>query len=192
MNATVFQTRYRDIQLRQQTFSGGILTTLIENAAHARIRGLEIEATAKLTDSLTANVAYGHLAPQYLDVGRVPNLALNTAFQRTPRHSFTASIDYSLLLGPNSLSFHGDYSYRSDEQFQLLPSPFDQPDYGLIGARLTLRDARDRWSIALFGTNLTDQRYRAAGRGTGLREVGFANSVIGQPRQIGLELKAGF
>ena len=191
VNATVFSTSYRDIQLRRQTFSGGVLTTLIENAARARVRGMEVEAAAKLTDRLTANVAYGHLAPQYLD-SRLLNLPLGAAFQRTPRHSFTASVDYSLPLGPNRVSLHGDYSYRSHEQFQLLPSEFDQSGYGLIGARLTFREARDRWSVALFGTNLADERYRAAGRGTGLREVGFANSVIGQPRQIGLEFKAGF
>jgi iron complex outermembrane receptor protein len=192
LNATVFHTSYRDIQLRQQTFSGGVLTTLIENAARARIRGLEIEAAAKLADRLTATLAYGYLTPRYLDVGHVPNLTLGTAFQRTPRHSFTASLDHSLPLGRSSLSFHGDYSYRSHEQFQLLPSAFDQPGYGLVGARLTLRGPGDRWSVAVFGTNLTDERYRAAGRGTGIREVGLANSVIGLPRQLGLEFKVGF
>ena len=84
---------------------------------------------------------------------------------------------------------HGDYSYRSREQFQLFASPFDQPGYGLLGARLTLRDAQERWSVALFGSNLTDKRYRAAGRGMVLQEVGIANSVIGLPRQVGVEVK---
>ena len=191
LNATAFHTSYRDIQLRQQTFVGGVLTTLIENAARARIRGLEIEAAAQLGSRLMVNFAYGHLDPRYLDVGRVPNLTLNTPFQRTPRHSFTASLDYTLPLGANTLELHGDYSYRSREQFQFLPSPFDQPGYGLLGARLTLRGPDDRWSAALFGTNLLDKRYRAAGR-DGLDEVGFANSLIGQPRQVGLEFRAGF
>ena len=95
-------------------------TTLIENAARARIRGLEIEVEAKFSDRLTAGFAYGRVDPQYLDVGRVPNLTLSTSFQRTPRHSFTTSLDYSLALGSNTLSLHGDYSYRSHEQFQLL------------------------------------------------------------------------
>lgn len=192
LNATVFHTSYRGIQLRQQNFVGGVLTTLIENAARARIRGLEIEVEAKFSDRLTAGFAYGHVDPQYLDVGRVPNLTLSTSFQRTPRHSFTTSLDYSLALGSNTLSLHGDYSYRSHEQFQLLPSDFDQPGYALLGARLSLRGRQDRWSAALFGTNLTDKHYRAAGRGAGLREVGFANSVVGLPRQVGVEFKAGF
>ena len=42
-NATLFDTEYQDIQLRQQTFIAGDFTTLIENAARARIRGAEVE-----------------------------------------------------------------------------------------------------------------------------------------------------
>ena len=192
LNGTLFHSSYRDIQLRQQSFVDGMLTTLVENAARARIRGLEIEAEAKLGRGLTASLAYGHLDPEYLDVARVPNLTVDTAFQRTPRHSFTASLDYGVPVGGNRLELHGDYSYRSHEQFQLLASDFDQPGYGLLGARVTLRGPADRWSIALFGTNLTDNRYRAAGRGTGVQDVGFANSVIGLPRQVGVELSLGF
>lgn len=191
LNATVFHTDYREIQLRQQTFFNGVLTTLIENAARARVRGFEVEAAARLSERLTANLAYGHLDPRYLDVGRVPNLTLDTPFQRTPRHSFTGSLGYSIPLGDRRLTLHGDYGYRSREQFQLLASPFDQPGYGLFGARVTLRDASERWSIALFGTNLTDERYRAAGRDA-LVDVGVANSLIGLPRQIGVEFKMGF
>lgn len=191
-NATVFHTNYRDIQLRQQSIVDGVLTTIIDNAARARIRGLEIEAAVRVSDRLTAKLAYGHLDPRYLDVGTVQNLTLDTKFQRTPRHSLMASFDYAVLRGPNALTLHGDYSYRSREQFQLLPSPFDQEGYGLVGARLTFRAQGDRWSVALFGTNLTDKRYRAAGRATGIVDVGSAQSIIGMPRQIGLEFKAGF
>jgi iron complex outermembrane receptor protein len=190
-NATAFQTDYRDIQLRRQTFFDGILTTLIENAARARVRGLEIEAAAKIGARLDATLAYGHIDAQYLDGGQVAGLTRSTAFQRTPRHSFSASIDYSMPVGQRSLTLHGDYGYRSREQFQLLASPFDQPGYGVFGARLTLRDPGNRWSVAIFGTNLTDERPRVAGR-DGIQEVGFANSVIGLPRQIGVELKLGF
>ena len=191
LNATAFHTDYRDIQLRQQTFVDGVLTTIIQNAARARIRGVEIEAVAKLTKGLTAKLAYGHLDPRYLDTGTVPGLTLESQFQRTPRHSFTGSVDYSVPLGGRRLTVHGDYSHRSAEQLQLLASAFDQPGYGLLGARVTLHEASDRWSVAVFGTNLTDERFRVAGRDE-LRRIGIANSIIGSPRQIGVELKAGF
>ena len=192
LNLTVFQTSYRDVQLRQTTFVDALFASLIENAARARIRGIEAEAAARLSRRLTARLAYGHLDPRYLDVGTVPGLTLKSAFQRTPQHSLSASLAYEVPLGRHSLSLHGDFSYRSREQFQLLASPFDQPGYGLVGARATLRAADERWSFSVFGTNLTDQRYRAAGRGPGITQVGIANSVIGVPRQVGVELKTEF
>ena len=42
-NVTLFDTEYKDIQLRQLTFVAGDFTTLIQNAARARIRGAEAE-----------------------------------------------------------------------------------------------------------------------------------------------------
>lgn len=187
-NATLFQTNYHDIQLRQQTFIAGIFTTLIENAAKARIRGAEVELTAIPLQGLTLSAAYGHLNPKYLDVGRVRGLTLDSHFQRTPRHSFSGSVNYEMPLGSGTLELHGDYSYRSKEQFQIIAAINDQEAYGLLGARVTFWTRNDRWSFALFGTNLTDERYRTAGRGTLITQVGFAYSSIGMPRQVGLQV----
>ena len=44
LNATLFDTEYRDIQLRQQTIVDGMVTTLIENAARARIKRSRVRA----------------------------------------------------------------------------------------------------------------------------------------------------
>jgi iron complex outermembrane receptor protein len=192
LNATLFDTEYQDIQLRQSTFVDGIFANVIENAAKARIRGAEAELTATPLKRLILTAAYGYLNPRYLDVGQVRGLTLNSRFQRTPRHSFTASANYELPLRSGSFELHGDYSYRSKEQFQILPAINDQPSYGLLGARLTLRPRNSHWSIAIFGTNLADVRYRTAGRGTllSIKQVGFAYSSIGMPRQFGLQITA--
>ena len=190
-NATLFHTNYRDIQLRQQSIVGGVLITLIENAAKARIRGAELDLSARPIDGLTLSAAYGHVDARYLDVGRVPGLTLDTVFQRTPRHSFTASAHYEWPIRRGTLELHGDYSYRSKEQFQILPAFNDQPGYGLLGARATFRAHDDRWSVALFGTNLTNERYRTAGR-EALQQIGIAYSSIGLPRQVGIQLATSF
>lgn len=34
-----------------------------------------------------------------------------------------------------------------------------EPGYALLGARLTLNGANDRWSVSVFGRNLTNKRY---------------------------------
>jgi iron complex outermembrane receptor protein len=192
LNATLFTTNYTDIQLRQLTIINGIETNLIENAARARIRGAELELAAVPLDRLTLGAAYGHIDARYLDIGQVANLTLDSRFQRSPRNSFTVSADYEIPVRIGVLELRGDYSYRSKEQFQLVAAMNDQPAYGLLGARLSLRSRDERWSIALFGTNLTDKRYRTAGRGTLMRLAGFAYSSIGLPRQLGVQVSGRF
>ncbi len=191
-NATLFYTDYENIQLRQQTIVAGKATTLIENAARARIKGAEVELTAAIIEALTLTAMYGHLDPRYLDVGQVPGLTLASRFQRTPSHSFSASIDYKSQFRWGALELHGDYSYRSKEQFQITAAMNDQEGYGLLGARFTFRTRDDDFSFALFGTNLTDERYRTAGRGTLINQTGIAYSSIGMPRQFGVQVSTRF
>ena len=176
----------------KQTIIAGVFTTLIENAAKARIQGIEVEMSAIPLKGLTLTAAYGHLAPKYLDVGRVRGLTLDSHFQRTTRHSFSGSINYEMPIGPGMLELHGDYSYRSKEQFQIIAAINDQEGYSLLGGRVTFRGLDDRWSVALFGTNLSNEQYRTAGRGTLIKQVGFAYSSIGMPRQVGLQLATNF
>ena len=192
INATLFQTNYEDIQLRQQTFVAGIFTTLIENAAKARIRGAEVELAAVPLKGLTLSAAYGHLDPKYLDVGTVRGLTLASRFQRTPHHSFSGSVHYELPIRPGTIEFHGDYSFRSKEQFQIVAALNDQDGYGLLGARLAFRTRDDSWIFALFGTNLSNERYRTAGRGTLINQAGVAYSSIGLPRQVGAQITKRF
>ena len=192
LNATLFHTNNANLQVRQQIIVSGIATTLIENAARARIRGAEIEVRMALSEHLKFSASFGHLDPRYLDVGSVQGLTLSAQFQRTPRYSFSASVDWAIPLRIGNLEVHGDYNYRSKEQFQITAALNDQAGYGLVGARITLKTRDARWSIALFGTNLADVGYRTAGRGTLIKQTGIAYSSVGQPRQVGLQVAATF
>lgn len=192
LNATLFTTDYHDIQLRRQTLSGGLVTTLIENAARARINGAEVEFTAIPFLGLTVTAAYGHIAARYIDVAGAAGITTESRFQRSPSHSFSTSINFRRAAGAGRLELQADFSYRSKEQFQTAAAINDQQGYGLLGARITYRAPQDRWALALFGTNLSDERYRTAGRGTTLATSGFAFSNIGMPRQIGLQLSTDF
>ena len=187
-NATGFYTSYRDMQLREQTVIAGFPTTLIGNAARSRIVGLELELAASPLEGLNAGVSYGFIDAEYVDIGTAAGFTLSSRFQRTPRQSWSASIDYSMHLAAGSLTLHSDYGYRSREQFQLSTSPFDQAGYGLLGARVTFASHDNAWRVALYGTNLTDERYRTAGRFNAIDQVGFAISSVGLPRRIGVQV----
>src|SRR5687768_1208827 len=191
LNITLFHTSYRDIQLRRQTIIDGVSTTLIENAARARIRGAEVELVAKPAKGLTLSAAYGHLSPKYVDPGGVPDITTSSRFQRTVSHSFAGSAQYLVPVNGGTIELNGNITYRSREQFQLSARPHDQKGYVLIGARAQFRTADERWSVSLFATNLTNRDYRTAGRGIAAVD-GVSFSSVGMPRRFSIELAATF
>ena len=65
------------------------------------------------------------------------------------------------------------------------------PAYGLLNARLQYDSPGHKWSAAVFGTNLTDQFYLVGGASF-LNTVGVTTEDIGQPREVGVELRAHF
>jgi iron complex outermembrane recepter protein len=184
-NATAFHTHYEDMQLRRQLIVGGLPVTIIENAAKSHIRGFEIELAAVVAPGLDVGFLYGLVNADYLDVGTAADISTSSHFQRTPEHSWSATIDYRRGLGSGTLSLNADYSGRAREQFQTTPSPYDQAAYGLLGAHVKFDPGNPGWSVELFGTNLTDQQYRSAGRFNSIDQTGFAVSSMGPPREFG-------
>jgi iron complex outermembrane receptor protein len=191
LNATLFHTSYRDIQLRRQAIVDGVSATLIENAARARIQGAELELVAKPMKAMTLSAGYGHLAPKYLDPGGVPEITRSSRFQRTVSHSFAGSLQYVFPVRVGTIELTSNISYRSKEQFQLAARPYDQDGYVLIGARAQFRALHDRWSVAFLVNNLADRHYRTAGRGVAALD-GVSFSSVGMPRRFGIELAATF
>ena len=143
LNATLFDTEYQDIQLRQQTLIDGEFTTLIENAARARITGRRGRADGARLERADPE---RRLRPSRTQISRRrpgSRTSLSTAeFERTPRNSFAISMNYEMPVRSGMLELHGDYSYRSKEQFQILPAINDQNGYGLFGARITFGRGR--------------------------------------------------
>jgi hypothetical protein len=100
--------------------------------------------------------------------------------------SVTSRIDYSYVGGfqryadpayhPKNLGF-GDY-YEAGEN-------------GLVNARIAyVPPGRANWELALFGTNLTNERVIDGGFYGSIWELDW--STVGRPREAGLQLKVSF
>jgi iron complex outermembrane receptor protein len=65
-----------------------------------------------------------------------------------------------------------------------------QPGFGIVNAYASFSTQDERWDFALFGTNLTDERYRLSGNSS----IGFglAESTFGAPREWGATLRYRF
>jgi iron complex outermembrane receptor protein len=70
-------------------------------------------------------------------------------------------------------------------------APQNEPSYSLVNARLRYTPPADDWSVSVFGTNLTDERYIAGGIDAGqLWGIQFLD--IGMRRMYGVQLDLQF
>lgn len=61
----------------------------------------------------------------------------------------------------------------------------------LLAARLTFLDSSERFSLAVYGDNLTDEEYFTFGQNA-LQAQGVAYNYIGRPREFGVTLGVRF
>ena len=172
LNAAVFSTKYRDIQLNIQVGT----SPTIANAGDARIRGFELEMVAAPVDGLTINGAVGYIDAQYTSVSAgAAAVGGANAFQagtlvgetlpKTPKWKVNLSPRYEAKLGNGaSLVMLADWTYTSsawnDTQRTLL---LKRVSTDIVNASISYREPDGKWSVTAGGTNLTDKRFLTSG-----------------------------
>lgn len=92
------------------------------------------------------------------------------------------------LSGSLSAYVSADYWFRSGYNATLERSRMTEFDgYGVVGARLGLRQRQDAWDLSVWGRNLSDTEYVSAV--TALYGVGDYGAYAGEPRMIGSTLR---
>ena len=146
------------------------------NAGAATFKGLELEFNARLGESfatdgdrLNLSGAIGYIDAQYdeyiTNIASVPtDVADFRQVQNTPEWTASGTLAYMTPLGAGRLNLGTTLSYRSSvNQFEI-PSPYiDQAGFALWDASIVYTAPDDRWSIGLYGKNLTDKEYRTSG-----------------------------
>jgi iron complex outermembrane receptor protein len=118
LNVAGFWDEHKDIQLSVFT-ANGAASSIVRNAAAARIRGLEIETVIRPIDALTINGSLAFLDPQYKAYfeavnGVETNVASNRAFPHTPKTTAAAGVDWRVIEGNwGRLNISGDINYVS-------------------------------------------------------------------------------
>jgi len=218
LNPTVFMTDWSNIQFNNLVPTASSVAAVTSNAGNARIKGLELEAEAAPTTNLRLTASMAILDAHYTSVSNLPyftyplgflasfggapgttvvlpNIALSTPLQRAPKFKFTIGGRYTIPLANDSrFVVSADYAWSASQASAVTIS--DQvtlPAYGMLNARVQWSAPGDRFSLALFGTNLTNQYYLmggvdfAGGYTTGARQLD-----PGKPRQYGLEARVKF
>ena len=149
---------------------------IVSNAGKATFKGLEFEGRARLGedlaaagDRLTLSTALGYIDAQYKqfisNIGGVPtDVADFRKVQNTPKWTASGTLAYATPIGDGDLSFGTTLSYRSKTNQFEIPNPYiDQKGFALWDASLVYTAPEGRWSLGVFGKNLTDKHYKTSG-----------------------------
>lgn len=166
LNGAAFLNRMKDVQgtlLRCDQFSPfpGAPCAMTANIGDADIKGVELEAKIRPVDALMFEVSAGWLDFEYQDVNPATAVTLDMISVYTPEITIAAGLSYEIDLGnAGTLTPRVDYNYRSEIYADAVNSPASRLDsLGLLSARLTWRDADERWEASLSGANLQNEFY---------------------------------
>ncbi|MGH6785269.1 MAG: TonB-dependent receptor [Novosphingobium sp.] len=175
--AAGFYMDYTDVQIPGSVACvvGGLPTFcgVVSNAGKARLQGFEFETRAKLIDSpggtLTFTGSLGYIDAKFTryiaNIASTPtDVSAFRKVQNTPKWSGSAGLDYAMALGEGTLNIGAGMSFKSKTfQFEI-PNPYiDQPAYQLFDASIVYRAPGNRWSLGVFGKNLTNERIKTSG-----------------------------
>jgi len=118
----------------------------------------------------------------------IPTTLKNVTMQRTPEFTGSVGARYSTALAGGKLDLSGNLYYSSKFFFGPSGIQFPQDNYATLSLRAQWTDPDDRYTVALYGENITNSRY--------LTQVQYSNFGIGanwsKPVTYGIELGAKF
>jgi iron complex outermembrane receptor protein len=191
-NITLYQMTWNGLRVTKQypTPEGDLILATV-SGGKARARGYESELIYAPGGAWRIDVGYAMNDTTYLEVGDESPLTPGTPWAFAPKYNANLGVQYDLLMSNSGgLTLRGDVGYTSS--FQMDPAvqrqaAQNESGYSLVNARIRYTPPNQNWSIALFGSNLTDERYIAGGIDAGqLWGIQFLD--IGQRRTYGIQL----
>jgi Outer membrane receptor proteins, mostly Fe transport len=200
-SSAVFYNEYQDQQVTTQVPAGASIASFFDNVGSSTFYGAEFEGRWTLSDNLFANFAVGYLNSDFKEFLRynlttmmyedISNLVV---LQNAPEWTGYLGLTWLGNVAGGELAVTPSVSYRDDySQFEF-PNPIlDQQAFTLVDLSVVWTDPTDRWTLGLYGKNLTDEEYRVGGYN--FPGALFDNSVIGYygpPRTVTATIQVKF
>jgi len=164
LNLTLFHMIYDDMQIETSlpAAGGNGQQQGFDNVGEATIDGAELDMIAQVTDNWTLSGNLGLLDAKYdsfftdLYSEGISRDFSNLKLRRAPDVSYSVSSNYERDIGPGTANLRVSYNWRDDYEGTLNNHPGTAIDaFGLLDASLSYQ--YHDWSVALFGSNLTDE-----------------------------------
>lgn len=171
-NASAFYYDYRNLQVI--TLVGTPIVSLLQNAAKARVKGIDAELDIAPTRYFSINGAIEILDAKYQDFPNaagfapraaapfgnaaivVPN-AKGNQLPRAPKFSASAGATWTIPLGEGNLTLNGTYTYNSGFYWEVT-NRVKQDAYSLVNLEATF-SPNDQLSFKFWGRNIGQTKY---------------------------------
>lgn len=193
LNVAGFYTDYRDIQTTY-VIPGVLDVPVLANAGDAKIKGVELEVQAAVSEWLRLDGSMGYLDGKYTHFSDAARATFPGIYSfklpNTPKITFNVGGEITFLHGDRGTLFlRADLSHRGGEYKDFSNTPeLYQKNYNLLSANLTYKTSNDHWQVSLGGTNLTDVAYMVSGQASS----DYAQAVRSRPREWYLQLRNAF
>lgn len=196
LNASAFWYAYRNYQLAQVV---GIVAA-ITNAGAATVKGLEFEAHWAPDDHWRVDGNLSLLDARFESLLNTDSLNPQLGLQdlkghilpNAPRESGDIGVSYrTSMTRLGRLTARTDVNARSKVYFSEFNTPADaQQGYAVVSANLVWDSPAETYSVRLFANNLFNRAYWESM--LAVAGLGANAGTWGDPRQVGVELRAKF
>ena len=163
LRASAFVYDFQDLQVTTTSVIDGVPSTVIDNAASASIRGIDLSANTRVGEHLT-------LAGMFLWLPRREYVSFTDEFgnslagnkiTRASEWSASASINWRIpLAGAGEFGATIDYNYRSSFYFTKENVWYaSQGDFGLLNCGIRFDSAQGGWYAFASARNLLNEDY---------------------------------
>lgn len=195
VNTSAFYLDYKDLQVTRffQPPTSGFGEFITENAANARIKGIEMELTAQPLDFVEFGGSYTYLDAQYEDFFGTPDISgagdfSGNRMRQAPKNSWSAYVQLthefasgSRLTANVSGRHQGKIFTNADNNaLDVIPA------YTLVDAWLAWRSPNRKWEIQGWAKNIGDEAYRTHVYTQRGNRIAFG--TFGAPRNYGVTL----
>lgn len=185
----VYYQKYDGFQVSVVQSNG---TTVTQSAGKASNFGVEAEVSVRATPWLTV-FANGAYIDAKIEKGNSVAPAFSGArFRLQPEVQAAGGFTLNTQLGGVRVFATPTVTYRSQIFFEIPNNPLiSQPGVTLFNARAGVSFADDRYEVALFGRNLSNEDYLLDAGNTG-GAFGIPTFIPAEPRFYGIELTGRF
>ncbi|MGO4688960.1 TonB-dependent receptor [Brevundimonas sp. 2YAF1] len=200
-SSAVFYNKYQDQQVTTQVPAVGGIASFVDNVGSSKFYGAELEGALVVTNNLTANFAVGYLDSKFeeflrynLTTKQYEDISSQVVLQNAPKWTGYLGLTWRGDVAGGSLAVTPSVSYRDAySQFEF-PNPIlDQKAFALVDLAVVWTDPSQKWTVGVFGKNLTDEEYRVGGYN--FLGATYNDSVIGYygpPRTVTASLQYKF